>query len=205
MMGRVISIISAVSLTLCLAACGLWIGSYSTVPNKPYYFQWKGRSWELNWLHGSLTLDDEPQIDWETSEVVQLQTKANLAGERLDDAEFELRAKNDAGLPSRAEKEAVAKATRDLKSLERQIGNVAGSRSGSSIPIFMVTSRSMSIPTVAAAFGALPVGWIASEGLRRVRRRQFGARLLCRSCGYDLRATPARCPECGATPGRVKA
>jgi hypothetical protein len=42
----------------------------------------------------------------------------------------------------------------------------------------------------------IPSLWVA----RRRRERRFGRMRVCVHCGYDLRATPKRCPECGNVP-----
>ena len=58
--------------------------------------------------------------------------------------------------------------------------------------------HSLSVPHYAVS---LPLGflsvWLAMGVLRR--RRSAGTK--CARCGYDLSATPDRCPECGMTHG----
>jgi hypothetical protein len=53
---------------------------------------------------------------------------------------------------------------------------------------------------LAAVTGIAPTIRLCRSMLRR-RRTSAG---LCSACGYDLRATPDRCPECGATPTATK-
>ncbi len=58
-----------------------------------------------------------------------------------------------------------------------------------------------SVPLWPAAVAALPLplAWLARL-FRHRRRAELGR---CLTCGYDLRASPDRCPECGACSART--
>lgn len=73
------------------------------------------------------------------------------------------------------------------------------SQSGVDDAVFAFSGVLLPAWLVAAIYAAAPVV-MAVQSLRHRRIRQRAESGLCVNCGYDLRASAGRCPECGGVP-----
>ena len=82
--------------------------------------------------------------------------------------------------------------------LVRRFDGIAGFGYGRGLdPSYRAGAWVMPLWFPAGLFAIAPTAWVVRRRRDRQARRRLAANL-CPACGYDLRATPGRCPECGA-------
>ena len=181
MLPRILTnVLTALSVLLCVAVVALWPRSYR---------RWDSLSWGRG-LHAVAveSAKGELAFSWETdrSEAVN---RAYRGGRRGLDRHA-APAAHTGGLAGRCRRAALGFGydAYDLVHAFVVPGGTAATR-----------ERLVVVPHwfMALVLAAAP----AARGVRlaaRRRGRRRHSRGLCPACGYDLRATPGRCPECGA-------
>jgi hypothetical protein len=92
---------------------------------------------------------------------------------------------------------------------QTEFGRLIGAGTDNPIPFDAAAGFSAVGVAVPHWVVAIPLGlgaawWLIVQRRRDVLRHRAGHGL-CLACGYDLRQSPERCPECGATPAAAAA
>lgn len=179
-------IVLLLSSFLVLLVCTLWILSYGLLPkeaNVARYHARDGSDWiMLSSSYGSLGISVS---EW---------SKNRVAGPHWKDQ------------PGGAAFRNRFPAVRNLRVFG--FGYYAGPSFGTDMQgiVWMSgTSRGFSIPYwfVALLCAIVPMRWLLIQ-LQRLRASRIAGQGTCITCGYDLRATPDRCPECGKIPATAQ-
>lgn len=186
---RLFAILSAFSLLICVLFAALWIRKH-WVAERVFHINAQGRYWRLE--STGQFLEAEVGKGWDSSATIPWHER------RGSDQHYKI-----SGFPSlvlRPQNQRWWDIHYDYGN-ERRYG-VREESKGLEDVIYQllppVEYQVVFIPhwLPVAAFGLLPLLWLIAQRrwLIHRRRRRLG---MCLSCGYDLRASHDRCPECG--------
>jgi hypothetical protein len=174
-----LNLLTLLSLLLCLAVAGLWVRSHWRADTFNHAYQRDGR-------HGVLL---RAEFNSGTARISRYD--AEYVGPESDDAGTVLpqRIRNLPWWHDRISRLPDRLSERLLLGFGYERTRVGGN------PPMSEQVRTVTAPlwVGVAVFGILPL-LLALRLDRRRRRAEAG---LCACCGYDLRASPGRCPECG--------
>ena len=196
MFRRLFTIVSALSLLLCVAAAVLWVRSHRA--RAAVQFRSGGALWEVASERGRLRLNNAPQCRLELQRAVEERRRLYDECLRLSQENSALRKRlQDA---SADERPAVQAEMARLKVLQLANGKARGNLPAKPASVTPPVDRSAPHAAATAAAGLPLLLWLVGVAHRRARRRRRQENRLCTGCGYDLRESPQRCPECGAVP-----
>jgi hypothetical protein len=189
---HVLNLLTALSLVLCVAACVLWARSHGgsehvEVGRRRVSREREVCSWRASWASAaggaSLTLvrstrNYTEEVAWWVL-ATELGRPLRVSYRRDDSAAYP----DWSGSPGRRRWAGFGLGSSVTGTPAGMRGRYSEAACGVVVPYWAVCAMPAVVPAVRLA-----------HTLRRRRRRSLG---LCPSCGYNLRATPDRCPECG--------
>jgi hypothetical protein len=180
---RLFNVLTAVSLLLCAATCGLWVRSYWV--DDSFFWTDKAPSRILEWEEQGITCAAGGVQLFHHHAVERSGTLAVLG--LLDGHHFDHFTERATDYPYFGFPWPPSECI-NVRFAGFQIFHAADANDRIEAGAF---------PLAAIAVSALVLPCMR---VRREIKRRYSKNNLCLACGYDLRATAERCPECGAIP-----
>jgi hypothetical protein len=188
---RAFNLAVILSLALSAATLGLWVRGWGTPLTWELGF--RERRWDIRSWNGRLSVTNTPQV-------VRDLRAYQAAHDRFVQQRLDLAVRHSELVAQFADAEFGSPRWETLRAAQKQY--VDDNMRLTAPPRNIRARWEATILCRMLAFAALvlPAMWLGDCWRRTHVARRLARVGLCKRCGYDLRATPERCPECGAVP-----